>query len=452
MEAASASAAMPPPRAASTPAPPAPPTPPGPVASGERVDAIDAVRGVALLGILLVNVHFFAIPLGEAFSPMMPAGATRLDQAAFLFVKIFCEGKFYPLFSLLFGVGLAIQFLRSRARGASFWGRGIRRLVFLGCVGACHGVLIWAGDILLLYSIVGMLFLLLVRLPARWLFVIGGFLWGTGITFFGALTLMAVLTGGAQHAPFDASGLSPAETLYRGFTAGVLLDPSHPQFAEIERAVYPAGTFAEVTLVRTISYTLFLLFSVVGFAWQIGAMFLFGAGLLKSGAFDPGRERVLRRLVVVGLCLGLPASAALALFGATATDPKLASIAAAGMLLAGPPVSGMYLGGIVLLYRAWAGGGFLRFLAPVGRMAMTNYLLASIAGTFVFYHWGLGQFGTWTHAERLVLVAAIYLPQVALSNLWLARFQFGPMEWLWRSFTYLRFQPIGRAAAPRAAG
>jgi uncharacterized protein len=138
-----------------------------PVAASARVHAIDAVRGFALLGIFLVNIQTFGEAFGEFVRPTLREGMPAGDVAAFYFVKIFCEGKFYPLFSMLFGMGLMLQWQRAQGAGRRFLGTGLRRLLVLGIIGLCHAFLLWYGDILFMYSTAGVVLLLLTRARVR---------------------------------------------------------------------------------------------------------------------------------------------------------------------------------------------------------------------------------------------------------------------------------------------
>ncbi|MEX2219113.1 MAG: hypothetical protein WD749_10180, partial [Phycisphaerales bacterium] len=191
------------------------PTSLAPVAEGERIGAIDTTRGFALLGILVVNMQYFGEPFGTAIDHVPPRGGTTLDVGAFYIEKVLCEGKFYPLFSLLFGVGLAVQWSRAAARGRGFLAPGFRRLGALAVMGMAHGLLLWYGDILFVYATAGVWLLLMVWARARTLVLtaVPVYLWGTLLA-----TLMGLLmvAGGQGHPPGTDSaerGPAPAAAL-----------------------------------------------------------------------------------------------------------------------------------------------------------------------------------------------------------------------------------------------
>jgi uncharacterized protein len=185
-----------------------------------------------------------------------------------------------------------------------------------------------------------------------------------------------------------------------------------------------------------------LVVGALGMWWHVLAMFLLGAALLKLGLFEPHRRRWHVRFVLVGICVALPLCAAAEL-APRWIDPDIAAFFDAPlMLLVGPMLSLAYLGGITLLVSAGRLRPVTTALAATGRMALTNYLTQTLVATSIFYYWGLGWFGQISDAQRVGVALAIYLPQVALSVTWLRFFRFGPMEWLWRSITYLRPQAM----------
>jgi uncharacterized protein len=179
-----------------------------PVAEGERITAMDSARGFALLGILMVNMAYFSEPLGVVLGAAPKEGGTGLDRFAAWFVSSICEGKFFTLFSTLFGMGLTIQYLRAQARGEALGWRGVRRLVFLGAIGLCHALLLWYGDILFLYAMCGLVMLLVLKWQARSLAILGVVL--LGIATMSAGCLGALGGFGAQQEQRAALAASEA--------------------------------------------------------------------------------------------------------------------------------------------------------------------------------------------------------------------------------------------------
>ncbi|MCE2652523.1 MAG: DUF418 domain-containing protein [Planctomycetaceae bacterium] len=506
--------------------------------NANRLTSIDAVRGFALLGILFVNIHFFGNPLGESLTPGPPAGGSTLDLAAWWFTSTLCTGKFYPLFSMLFGAGLAIQFTRAQTRGEGFWTRPARRLAALSLIGLVHGLLIWYGDVLFMYSLVGFGLLLAVRLKVRWLLAGIAGLGLVGLAFCALAVLMGSLAnqaamdagnaasaagsttvrtplspgtpsdgaaeGGGDGDPGDGvepdgvepDGVGPGSTdaggagmggtapggterdrtgagtepdpagtgeattpepvrtplqrLLKGFSEGQVSDPSSPLWQEAETEAFRDGPFSQATALRAFNFLAGLVFFGFSGGWQLLALFLTGAVLVKSGVLAPGSTTARTwglRFVLLGLCVGLPASVAHTALIEN-TSGLLGFVSLVCLFYGGPCLSLGYLGvGVLLLHdRAGRPPAVAGLLASAGRAAMSCYLLSSVTATFIFYHWGLGLFGSLSYATRTAMVPVIFIGIAVLAHLWLSRFRFGPMEWLWRTVTYLKPQPMARRA------
>jgi len=442
-----------------------------PVAAAGRIDAIDAVRGFALLGILCVNINTFGQAFGAYLTPL-PDFASTADEVAHGFIKVFCEGKFYPLFSLLFGVGLTLQWQRAAAAGRSFTAPGLRRLAVLGVVGLVHALLLWYGDILFFYSTAGLLLLLLLKAKARTLATLAAVLLGISVLFTTGLAALTTLGGSPSAAAASAADPVPTPTgppavtptpdaaaatlesdpfshLMDALSAGKMqAGPVSPLWIEAETRAYRHGPWTQVMSFRILTYAMFVTFGIGGFWWHVAAMFLLGAALLKAGLFTPERRHWHRRFALLGALVGLP----LAVVGALLPrllPPGTAAVASAPLLfLAGPIVSLGYLGAITLLVQTGRARALTTALTQVGRMAMTNYLTQTVVATAIFYYWGLGLFGETTHPQRLLITGSLFAAQVALSVLWLRHFRFGPVEWLWRAVTYLRLPPMRRDTPP----
>lgn len=424
--------------------------PPGPVKDRDRIDAIDAVRGFALLGIFLVNIHYFGVPFALLIRPTPPEETTTPNLIVHYGVKMFCEGKFYPLFSMLFGMGLVLQYGRTIESGRRFVGTGLRRLLVLMLFGAAHALLLWYGDILFIYSLIGMFVLFFLRCQPRTLFIVAG-----------ALLLVAVLAGTGFYLLMSQSASSPTSNDPIPPATAPFADPfgrlveafRNDEFAsgsgeriwvQTETQAYRNGPYDQLFRFRAVSWLIVLSTTLIGFGWQIAAMFLIGAGLFKAGLFEPQNAHWRRRLFLIGLFIGMPVSVAGALM--PRWIPGGGGQIASGLMnmFGGPLLSMAYLGGIATIVdNGWLPNA-MRALANTGRMALTNYLTQSLVATTIFYFYGFGLFGKTTAIQRVGIVFAIYIVQVAFSSIWMRRFQFGPMEWLWRTLTYLRLQPMVR--------
>jgi uncharacterized protein len=422
-------------------APVVPAVPMAPIAEAERIAELDVVRGFALLGILLMNVEYFARPI-QGLMTGLDRSLEGVDLVAGWSIMAFVQGKFYSLFSMLFGMGFAIQMTRA-AEGGGFGRRFVRRLLALAAIGAAHGYLIWAGDILLVYGLVGFVLLAcfrktpVARLPK----------WGLVLMFLPAF-FMWVMLGLAQLAKLDPKASAEFAAQMDAQTTA-----NAAEYAVAAEA-YAHDSWVELLPRRAtdmglqLGYLPFIGASVLG-------LFVLGAWFVRSGAIvRPGEHLALfRRLFGFGLALGLPIAVAAMFAGAAdgMTDFDLRFVAGTSMMaVANLLVALGYLSGLVLLVQRPAWRRRLRPLAAAGRMALTNYLLQSIVCTTLFYGYGFGLFGRVPRATQVLLVVAIWLGNLALSVWWLKRFRFGPAEWLWRSLTYGRAQPM-RLERPAAA-
>ena len=361
----------------------------------DRIDAIDALRGLALFGVAAVNVLTeFRVSLYQQF--IANGRADGLDGAVERFVSFFLEWKAISLFSILFGLGLAMQ-LERLSRGDRAYALLARRLLVLLGLGLVHLVFIWNGDILTEYALAGLLVLPMLRMP-RWLL--------------GAAAACAL----AVHIV-----LSVSPPLISMPSSSALA--SHVAFAS---DVYPSGTFLEVWRLSVSELPLLLPLHLSLFPRTV-SLFLLGAFVWKCGVVQnlAAHRRLLQGVAIAGIALGF------ALTFAAQSD----SVA--------PVVVALGYGAVVL--RIATGERTKKVLAPfaaIGRMAFTNYVAQSVIFGFVFFGYGLGLFGRTGAASALLIVVAVYGLQVLFSAFWLRRFRFGPIEWLWRSLMYNRKQAM----------
>jgi uncharacterized protein len=389
----------------------------GPVAPSDRIAAIDIVRGIALFGVMAINVvTVFRVSIFERFLPArylpIRPDDTGLDRAFESILMIGIDLKAFALFSLLFGIGLAIQHdhLAADPRRAMLF---VRRLAFLTLIGLAHLVLIWNGDILFEYAIAGFVVLPFLFLPSR----------------------APAIAGAALLILFVVSAFLPM----------IVAMPSRLWMAQnVEDAVrlYGSGSFAEVLAFRIHELPGFLPLHVAIFPRTV-ALMLIGAALWRAGVFKTGSRasRSLLPAAVIGIIAGGGLSAAHE-NGWLGLDwqADLALERLATVLLAG-----CYGAAIVLATDRLIGRKVLAWAAPVGRMAFTNYLLQSVIFGWLFYGYGLGLFGKLGVADALAIGVGVYVLQVAFSAWWLKHYLFGPMEWLWRSAMYGKRQPFLRS-------
>lgn len=395
-----------------------------PLVPAERICAIDVLRGAALLGILLMNIEAFAGPLDLAFTGIDPRWR-GLDYGADALVYVLVQGKFFLLFSLLFGAGFAVMEQRARAAGRGFAAFYLRRSLVLLLIGCCHAVLVWSGDILVIYALLSFLLLGCRGLPLATLPVAGVLVYAVAVFLSALFALLVWLAARGGNALDSAGSLRLAQDIIQA-----------------QRQAYGHGSWSQATLQR-IADLRHAAGGLLITGPEVFGMFLLGAWFGRSGALaEPSRFPALyRRLRWAAMPLGLALVVASAVWhpwlapGEFTVDTGLSyALAAAGSLL-------MCLG-----YLGWImhGRAALGWLAAPGRMALTHYLLQSLLCTAVFYGYGLGAFERMPRAAQLLFALVLFAVQVVLSHAWLARFHFGPVEWLWRALTYLRLPPMRR--------
>lgn len=457
-----------------------PPMDKGPVTEGERIRVLDVIRGLAIFGIFMVNMKFFAGPLMDALVPMIGPEATVTDRLCWLFIKVFFELKFISIFSLLFGMGMVLQMRRGQATGRPFSQMYLRRTLVLMLIGLAHALLLWYGDILLLYSVIAFGVFWLRNLSPKvqlWLAAAGIAISIGVIGCFGAAGLVNALVNppeaveardGAQPArPADVPEASdeadddPAATEVAGETdpwsrfvatlRRVRDDPGPESWRQVEMIAYREGPMAATLLTRAATFGILLIMMTFGgFLFRIVGMFLLGMALMKLDFFSPQRRRWHWALCLFGLGAGLAGElgAAGLLLTLDTGEGFTWPIAFTDLIhqLASVALCLGYVGAVTLVVSSGIVRPVMGALAAVGRLALTNYLLQSVVATGLMYWWGLGLFGEVTRVNQILLVVLIYVAQVAGSVLWLRWFTMGPCEWAWRTLTYLKLQPLVRRA------
>jgi uncharacterized protein len=406
-------------------------------AASARVQSLDIVRGVAVLGILLLNIVSFGMPEAAYFNPRAYGGAHGADLVAYLINFVLFDGKMRGLFSFLFGASMLLVIERAEAGGRSPAVVHFARMGWLLVFGLAHLWLIWRGDILAHYALVGMLaFALRGMRPAQMLPLAVMLVLANTLIFAGLPMNVLGLQQPAANAAEAADNARQLHDLVSGFGVPAPADIAH------ELAVYRGG-YAGIVRERfaELAFSPLVIFGLYGcetLAYMLFGMAAFRTGML-TGAWE--RRRYLRWLLI---CWGiaLPAYIALAAW-LVHEDFSLFAVTLAVMALATPIRPLMIAGWICLIQLLLRSGGALTTrLAAAGRMAFTNYLATSLICSTLFNGYGLGWFGYLSRWQLYLVVAAVWALILLWSKPWLARFRYGPFEWLWRSLARGRLQPI----------
>ena len=393
-----------------------------------RIHAVDALRGFALAGITIAHVleQFIGAPRppGDAWG----VEPTMLDSVIQAVGFLFISGKFFSIFSLLFGISFAIMMMNAEARGQTFSGRFMWRLTLLFAIGLVHA-LFYRGDILTVYALLGFSLPLFYRLSDK-------ALWAIALLLFAgvARVIYLALASSESLLPFDYSPESPVVAEYIStLKTGSLLAVFHTNLMQGLLAKYDFQV------------------ALFGRGYLTLAYFLVGIWLVRSGLVG---DLAMRRAQVKKICLWSLAAAAvftLLTLASFVTLPQPLDMAswhfAMGITfydLLGVAFTVTLVSGFLWIYLKNPAGR-LNALAPYGRMALSNYLVQTLIGTFIFYGWGLGLLGQLHEWQTLPLALVLIFIQIKLSAWWLKQYRYGPLEWLWRCGTYRQRLPLLRS-------
>ena len=400
-----------------------------------RHATIDALRGLAVMGILLMNVADFALPSGAYFNPLAGGGTAPTDLAAWALSFVLVDGKMRALFSMLFGASTLIMIERAEAAGVSGVRVHLARMATLALFGLAHLLLIWPGDILLHYALIGTLALPFALLEPRQQLRTAILLLCAqvvvGLLFFASFVSL-------RHAASLPGATAATLAAWHGFVDGVGI--GRPQEVAVEIAVARGswgGFVAHNVATQTGGPPFLLAFD----GCETLAFMLIGMAALRSGFLTGGwsRARYLRA-AAIGFTIGLPPTIALCWLSIESGFDTLATFAAA--TLGGIPFRPILALAEAALALAWLSKGRHPRLEAAGRVAFSNYLGTSVAMMLVFDGWGLGLFDRIERIWLYPVVGAVWLAMLVWSPLWLARFRYGPLEWAWRSLARGEIQPM----------
>ncbi|MGH9779071.1 MAG: DUF418 domain-containing protein [Candidatus Acidiferrales bacterium] len=380
------------------------------------------LRGFALFGIITANMIIYSLYLYLPESAMVSLDTYSTDRVLDFLELLLIEGKFYTIFSVLFGIGFSILLTRAQAKHLVFHRFFLRRVWFLYLIGVAHAILLWHSDILQFYALCGALLLPFVGARNRTILLVS------------ALALLAPvgvkLLGGIPSEVFTA----PRDWLFEryGFTQDTRMAVwTGPDLADIVR-LNLASWFNQLATVVT-----------TGMIFRIFGCFLLGFYVGRNEIHKNLQKYrpILKRLAILGIAIGVPLNV---IYASTfSSESWLRTISETLGIL---PLSAGYASLLGLLWVAPRGKQLLHLFAPVGRMALTNYVGQSLICTLIFHGTGLGLGGTMGPTLYMPIGIAVYLVQIAVSRVWLNRFQFGPLEWLWRILTYGSWIPLRKQA------
>lgn len=376
-----------------------------PVALDERVEAIDLMRGFALLGILLVNMLAFHSPFSyiDPYTWFDEPG----DQATFSFLDVFVQASFYPLFAMLFGYGLGMQFLRAEARNRPFAGMAVKRLLVLLVFGILHAFLLWFGDILITYAIMGFLLIGMIRLDSKWLLPLGIIIYAIPHSL-----LLLVMFAAAAMDPNFYVGIQEVQSSIAAYSSGT--------YAEIFRQRFDDWMYSNNPLNYIVLTVTILPFVMVG------------AAAAKWRLIE--RTRELKKLWI-GIAAGGFIAGLLLKGTPYIFEPNFAVVYLQDFF-GGPLLAVSYIAIIALFSQNLSVSRLLRPLSKAGRMSLTTYITQSLIATTIFYSYGLGLYGQVSILTGTLLALGIFAVQLIFSELWLSKFKQGPLELVWRKLTY----------------
>ena len=399
------------------------------VKSNNRIVIIDALRGFSLAGIVIVHMveNYVGAPYPEGAMDAARAGIPDYIVEGFIF--LFLRGKFFALFSFLFGLSFFIQMDSAHNKGYDFKWRFLWRIVLLFGIGYLHH-LFYRGDILTIYALIGLFLIPFYKVPTKYILII------TGLFFLGLgrYVIFAITGGDNLFMPGEFSPTSPEVAAYFDIIKnGSLWEvfASNATDGQLMKMDFQLGIFSRGYL----TFAFFLLGLLVG-RMQFFRDFMEKKKLTLAvmwwslGIF----------VVSIGLTIVIFASAGpeptfdnwTTMFGLTALD------------LNNIGMTGVILSGFVLLYRKAKSGRWLSTFAPYGRTALTNYVAQSLIGTAILYGWGLGYLGELRNIYTFLIAIVLVVVQMLISKWWLSNFYYGPLEWLWRSLTHFKLYPLAR--------
>ena len=398
-----------------------------PISSSERIISLDILRGFAIMGILIMNIQSFSIVGAAYLNPTAYGDFTGINKWTWLLSHVFADNKFMTIFSMLFGAGIVLMSNKIEEAGLKPAALHYRRIFWLLVIGLVHSYLFWFGDILTAYAMCGLIVFLFRKLKAGWLF------------FFGLLTLSV---GIGLYLFFGMTiEYWPKENL--DMSLGFWAPPAEDITAELNAY---QGSFRDVFHKR-FSTSVFMqtMVFLINISWHAGGLMLIGMALYKWGILSGAKSK---KFYIAGLIVGMGIGFSLVLYGIKQNFDHNWSfeysmyIGSQYNYIGSIFISFAYISLIMLVLRS----GILKWcqgtLSMIGRTALSNYLLQTLICTTIFYGYGFGIYGKIERWQMIPIVILVWLLQILLTRLWMRKHRFGPVEWIWRSLTYWKIQPI----------
>ncbi|MCK4226686.1 DUF418 domain-containing protein [candidate division WOR-3 bacterium] len=398
-----------------------------PVAPSERIISLDVLRGFAILGILIMNIQSFSMIEAAYINPAAYGSLLGLNKWVWILSHILADRKFMSIFSILFGAGIVLFTSKAESKGLPSAGLHYRRSFYLFIIGMMHAYLLWYGDILVAYSICAISAYLFRRIIPKKLLIIG-------ILIFSVSSLLYFFFGWSM--PYW-----PKESLQGTMS---FWNPGIEK-VNAEISAYQGGWLPQMShrIPASISFQTFIFFILTG--WRAGGLMLVGMALYKWGILSAKcSKRFYYTLMSIGFVIGIPIIA----YGIVRNFAENWSIKYSmflgwqynywGSLF----ITLGYICLIMLICKSEVLEKLTRPFAAVGRMALTNYLMQTVICTLIFYGHGFGLFGKVERTQQILFVFGIWVFQIIVSPIWLRYFRFGPAEWLWRTLSYQKIQPM----------
>ncbi len=399
-----------------------------PVAPAKRIISMDILRGIAVLGILIMNIQSFAMPSVAYNNPTAYENLVGNDLWVWLVSHVFADQKFMAIFSMMFGASVVMLSQKARKEQVRSTDLQNKRFIFLAIFGLLHAYLLWFGDVLFVYAICGF-FMFIFRSKKSSVQI------RTGIIFLIVGSLISLIIG------YSTPLWEPGE--YEATAAEIWLPNPTAIMEEIDfyRSNWERQILYRAPQAFQMQTTVFIFETF----WRVAGLMLIGMALYKRRVFKAKQTvKYYTKMIGYGFGLGLP----LVIIGTLLNfnydwDFKLSFFYFTQFNYWGSILMALgYIGVIMLMCKSGTRSFLAKRLADVGKMALSTYLIQSIMCSFIFYGHGMALFGDMDRTGQIVFVMGIWIFNIVFAKLWLNYFKFGPFEWIWRSLTYGKMQPI----------